>query len=123
MRKFLPKIFKKFEKLAIVPEIYATSWFLTFFVDRLPFETFLRIVDIFLLEERKIIYRIGLAILKLKKGLILDKKAGFEEIMLDLKNFEGTEWKDPDLLIKTANSFKFSKKWLKALEAKYKDFK
>lgn len=120
LKKFLPKIYAKLCSLGINPELYATSWFLTFYVDKMPFETFLRIFDVFLLEERKILYRVGLAIFKLKQAKILAKKAGFEEVMLEIKDFGGKEWGDADLLIKTAVSFKFSGKWLRSIEERHK---
>ena len=119
MNKFMPKVAKKLKKLGLNPEIYATSWFLTFFVDRLNFSSFLRLLDVFFLEERKILYRVGLAVMKLKSHVILEKSSGFEEIMMELKNFDGKLWQDPDLLMKTAVSFKFSGKWLKGLEKKH----
>lgn len=123
MNRFMPKVAKKLKKLGLNPEIYATSWFLTFFVDRLNFASFLRVLDVFFLEERKILYRVGLAVMKLKSPVILAKSSGFEEIMMDLKRFDGEKWRDPDLLMKTAVSFKFSGKWLKAVEKKHAEEK
>jgi len=92
---------------------------LTFFIIILPFNTTLRILDIFLLEGYKIIYRIGLAILKLKEKAFLAKPE-MDEILMELKDFSKKEWEDEDLVIKTALSFKFSRKELKKLEEKIK---
>ncbi len=92
---------------------------MTFFIIILPFNTTLRILDIFLLEGYKIIYRIGLAILKLKEKAFLAKPE-MDEILMELKDFSKKEWEDEDLVIKTALSFKFSRKELKKLEEKIK---
>ena len=90
---------------------------MTFFIIVLPFNTTLRILDIFLLEGYKILYRIALAILKLKeKAFFL--KPEMDEILMELKDFSTKEWEDEDLVIKTALSFKFSRKELKKIEEK-----
>ena len=46
-----------------------SKWFMTLFVYDFPFCTLVRIWDIFLFEGWKIIYRVGLALLKLEYGL------------------------------------------------------
>lgn len=76
-------------------------------------------MDIFLLEGFKIIYRVGLTILKIKKKKILQSKS-MDDLMLELRNFSGEVWSDEDFIIKTALSFKFSGKYSKKLEEKHK---
>lgn len=115
--RYLPKVAKVLKGFGLCPEIYATSWFIAFYIVVLPFNTVLRIMDIFLLEGYKIIYRVALAILKLKKKKLLKAK-DLEAAMLELKDFSQEEWKNEDLIIKTAVSFKFSKKGVKNIEEK-----
>ena len=117
--KYLPKISMKLKKLGIVPDFYATAWFLTFYILILPFNTVLRILDIFLLEGFKIIYRIGLAIFKLKEDEIL-KATCSDDILMFIKDFSSDCFQDEDLVIKTALKFKCSRKAIRKLEEKAK---
>lgn len=91
----------------LVPEIYAPGWFLTLYVSFLPFNIVLRILDIFLYEGFKIIYRVGLGILKIKEEKILKMKQ-MDQIMINLKNFEEKEFEDEDIFIQTAQKFMFT---------------
>lgn len=120
--KYLPKVYKILQKFKFDPSLYATSWFLAFYIVVLPFNTVLRIMDIFLLEGFKIIYRIGLTILKIKKKKILQAKS-MDDLMLELRNFSSEVWSDEDFIIKTAVSFKFSGKYSKKLEKKHENKK
>lgn len=45
--------------------MYASRWFITLFADYFPMNLVVRILDIYLMEGRKILYRIALAIFKL----------------------------------------------------------
>lgn len=76
---------------------------MTLFSCGFPFALIVRIWDIFVVEGRKILYRIALAIFKLNEKEML--KQPMEEIYDILRKFPETV--DPDLLIKTALSFTF----------------
>lgn len=115
--KHLPKISIKLKKMGVLPDFYATAWFLTFYILILPFNTVLRIMDIFLLEGFKIIYRIGLAIFKLKEKKLM-AASDSDEIIMELKEFQNQRFEDEDLVIKTALKFKCSRKGIKKLEEK-----
>lgn len=45
--------------------MYASKWFMTLFSDYFPMNIVVRILDIYLMEGRKIIFRLTLAIFKL----------------------------------------------------------
>ena len=45
--------------------MFGSSWFITIYADFLPIEAVVRIFDIYLMEGRKILFRIALAIFKL----------------------------------------------------------
>lgn len=91
----------------MTPDIYAPAWFLTLYVSVLPFDIVLRILDIFLYEGFKILYRVGLCILKIKEEKILKTKQ-MDQIMLHLKSFQEKEFEDEDLFIATAQKFMFT---------------
>lgn len=67
LRKFMPKLLNHFLDENFSPNMYTTSWFMTIFSSRVPLRLTLRIWDIFFIEGQKIIFRIGLAILKLNE--------------------------------------------------------
>jgi hypothetical protein len=51
--------------------IVTFNWFLTFFIDALPTESMLRVIDCFLWEGRKVFFRFSLAILKLHERRLI----------------------------------------------------
>lgn len=88
-------------------DIYAPAWFITLYVSVLPFNIVLRILDIFLYEGYKILYRIGLCILKIKEEKILKSKQ-IDQVMLLLKNYQEKEFEDEDVFIALAHKFMFT---------------
>ena len=117
LQKFMPKIYNKLIELNIYPTMYASQWFFTCFSNCLPFNIVVRIFDCFLLEGEKIIYRVALALFKLKEKSIIKKK-NFEDVMEILKSINN-ETKNPDLLLQTAFGFSLSRTDIKALENEY----
>lgn len=88
---------------------------MTIFSCNFPFPCIVRIWDIFTVEGRKILYRIALAVFKLnEKALLASDMEGFFEI---LKEFQKDI--EPNLLIKTALSFKFPGTLIDKLEKEY----
>ena len=51
--------------------MYASRWFMTLFADYFPIQVVVRILDIYLMEGRKILFRIALAIFKLLEKELL----------------------------------------------------
>ena len=83
---------------------------MTLFSSVLPFNLFIRALDIFLNEGWKVLYRTALAILKIKEKEILSANS-FEKVMEIVKDFESLEKYDEDNFFKIAmNDFIFSKK-------------
>lgn len=118
VNKFLPEISEHIQIHRIDSTTYATSWYMSLFSSILPFSYFLRIMDIFLNEKWKILYRVSLAILKLKKKRILAAKS-FEGVLNVLKNFSEYENNtiDEDKFFKMAcKDFIFSKKLMVEIE-------
>ena len=67
----MPALFKKLKEFNYVPVMYAQPWFLTLYSGFFKLELVSRIWDIFLVEGKKTIFRIALAILKLNEEELL----------------------------------------------------
>ena len=70
-KKYMPALYKKLKDFNYVPSMYAQPWFLTLFAGFFSLELVSRIWDIFLVEGKKTIFRIALAILKLNENALL----------------------------------------------------
>ena len=87
--------------------MYASRWFMTLFADFFPINVVVRIIDIYLMEGRKVAFRIALATMKLCEAQIM--KADDLEIPLTLmKTFP--KQVDVEKLLETAHKYTFSKK-------------
>ena len=84
----------------------------------MPFRFAVRIIDVFLNEGFKILFRVGLALVKMKSRELLGTNEMIEALIA-LKNFEFLEEIDEDEFFKVAFSFKFSRKHLAKLERQY----
>ena len=117
VEKFMPKIYNKLNELNIYPTMYASQWFFTCFSNCLPFNIVVRIFDCFLLEGEKIIYRVALALFKLKENQIIKSKS-FESVMEIIKSIN-SEIKTPEQLLETAFKFSLSREDIKKFENQY----
>ena len=61
----MPRLQRKLAEIDLSPHMFASSWFITIYADYLPIETVVRIIDIYLMEGRKILFRVALAIFKM----------------------------------------------------------
>jgi len=68
----LPRIMTHFQNLEFEISHVASQWFLCLFVGYLPTETVLRVLDMFLLEGVKVLFKVGLALLKLNETAIMN---------------------------------------------------
>ncbi|XP_028680070.1 TBC1 domain family member 10A [Erpetoichthys calabaricus] len=68
LRKISPVAHKHLSKYKIDPILYMTEWFMCAFSRTLPWASVLRVWDMFLCEGVKIIFRVGLVLLKLMLG-------------------------------------------------------
>ena len=114
-KKFLPKIYKIFQRDGIIPTMYASTWLISLFANTLEFKIVLRIFDCLFLEGFKVIYRITLALLKLKENEFL--KAGQGETMPLLVSC--TKNLDEEELFKVAFSFSISRNFIDKIELEY----
>ena len=65
-KKYLPEVFHKFVEFNYMPSMYAQTWFLTLFAHYFSAKFVSRIWDVYLVEGKKTILRIALAIMHLK---------------------------------------------------------
>jgi hypothetical protein len=93
----------------VEPILYATGWFMTLYTNTLPFHLVVRLFDCFLNEKFKILYRIALAIFKIKEKSLLEVK-DMDKISERLKTFREPEFIDDDIFITIAFKIKLKRK-------------
>ncbi|XP_041855820.1 TBC1 domain family member 10A-like [Melanotaenia boesemani] len=87
LRRFCPLAYRHLEKHKIDPILYMTEWFMCAFSRTLPWASVLRVWDMFLCDGVKIIFRVGLVLLKCTLGTREKLKAcqGLYETMEHLR--------------------------------------
>uniref|UniRef100_A0A670Z375 TBC1 domain family member 10C n=1 Tax=Pseudonaja textilis TaxID=8673 RepID=A0A670Z375_PSETE len=68
LHRVCPKAFKHLQKHGVGPLMYMPEWFLCLFARTLPFPTVLRVWDVFLSEGVKVLFRVGLLLVRLALG-------------------------------------------------------
>lgn len=116
MKRFLPRLFAKFEKDRVSPELYCSHWYMVMFAVYFPPEVVHRIWDIYLFEGPKTLFRISLAIMKINEEFIL--KGDNTAVHFVLKDYqEKVDWAQ---LFDTAFlKIKFSKRLVADLKREY----
>jgi ecotropic viral integration site 5 protein len=82
IRSIMPKVYKRLQSLGLDSTMYGPAWYSTIF-SRMPIALVLRIWDIFLHEGPKILFRVGLGIIKVYKPKIMSLP--FEETIMILQ--------------------------------------
>lgn len=82
----LPKTYSQLQHLNITIEPLTVNWFLCLFINCVPLETTLRVWDVFFLEGSKMLFRAGLALLKINQKLILKAKTS-DQLMTFFRAF------------------------------------
>ena len=77
--QFLPRLSRHLERENVHITMYATQWLLTLYTSSFPFELVTRILDCFLAEGWKVVYRITLALLDTSSSDLM--KLHFEDIL------------------------------------------
>lgn len=115
VKEHLPKLGEHFAQEMINPSMYASQWFITVFSYSFPFHLALRIWDVFLFEGVKVVFKVGLALLKYCHDDLV--KLPFEKLIHALRNFP-EDAMNPDILLPMAFSMKVSK-YLEELKQEY----
>ncbi|XP_033015082.1 carabin [Lacerta agilis] len=68
LRRVCPKALKHLQKHGVGPLLYMPEWFLCLFTRTLPFPTVLRVWDAFLSEGIKVLFRVGMLLIRLALG-------------------------------------------------------
>jgi hypothetical protein len=92
--------------------MYAAQWFITLFTVNFKYEILVRVFDFFLCEGIKVIYRLGLAIMKINEERFL-KAQQLEEVMGMFKNIYDNL--DTEELINVAFDFGLSRKHIEVM--------
>ncbi|XP_050103248.1 uncharacterized protein LOC126583000 isoform X1 [Malus sylvestris] len=106
VKEHLPKLGEHFSQEMINPSMYASQWFITVFSYSFPFHLALRIWDVFLYEGVRIVFKVGLALLKYCHDDLT--KLPFEKLIHALRNFPDDAM-NPDTLLPLAYSIKVSR--------------
>ncbi|OCT61828.1 TBC1 domain family member 10B [Xenopus laevis] len=88
LRKVCPMAYRHLRKFKIDPILYMTEWFMCIFSRTLPWASVLRVWDMFFCEGIKIVFRVGLVLLKHTLGSVdkLRSCQGMYETMEKLRS-------------------------------------
>ncbi|KAG7334682.1 hypothetical protein KOW79_001278 [Hemibagrus wyckioides] len=88
LRRVCPMAYRHLKKFKIDPILYMTEWFMCIFSRTLPWSCVLRVWDMFFCEGVKIVFRVGLVLLKQMLGSVdkLRELQGMYETMERLRN-------------------------------------
>ncbi|XP_041942292.1 TBC1 domain family member 10B-like [Alosa sapidissima] len=100
LRRVCPMAYRHLKKFKIDPILYMTEWFMCVFSRTLPWSCVLRVWDMFFCEGVKVVFRVGLVLLKQMLGSVdkLRELQGMYETMERLRNIPPESIKE-DLLI------------------------
>lgn len=85
-RLTIPDLSRHFDEERVTPHTYCYQWFMTLFINFLPFRSVLGIWDAIIVEGLHVILLVAIALLKVLKTHFLEKN--FEEILEFLKTFK-----------------------------------
>uniref|UniRef100_A0A8D0GZ44 TBC1 domain family member 10C n=1 Tax=Sphenodon punctatus TaxID=8508 RepID=A0A8D0GZ44_SPHPU len=68
LRRVCPKAHRHLQKHGVGPMLYLPEWFLCIYTRTLPFPTVLRVWDVFLSEGAKVLFRVGMVLMRLALG-------------------------------------------------------
>ncbi|KAJ7597669.1 RabGAP/TBC [Mycena floridula] len=90
----MPDVYKAFKRHMISTTSYATKWYITLFSTSVPFQTQLRMWDIFLLEGQDVFVAVAVAIVWVYRDHITSSSANFETVLSLLSSFFAPENED-----------------------------
>lgn len=100
LRRVCPMAYRHLKKFKIDPILYMTEWFMCIFSRTLPWSSVLRVWDMFFCEGVKIIFRVGLVLLRHTLGSVdkLRSCQGMYETMEKLRSLPPTCMQEEILL-------------------------
>ena len=120
-KKFIPEIYNILKRDEALPSFYASEWFMCLFCKDVKPNILVRIIDVFLYEGYKVIYRFAIAFLKMKENDFIKNPNGIFYSSVTLKKlFENIEVEE---LFKEAFDLNLSKKHIAKYEEEYEENK
>jgi len=101
-----PALHAMFEQSQMHPTLYATDWFMCCFVKTLPWQTVLRLWDMFFFEGIKVFFRAAMAVLLLSETHIKSNCPDMDEQMMYLRQEIPDNILMPKVLLKKVLSIK-----------------
>lgn len=100
LRRTCPMAYRHLKKFKIDPILYMTEWFMCIFSRTLPWSCVLRVWDMFFCEGVKIVFRVGLVLLKQMLGSVdkLRELQGMYETMERLRNISPESIREDSLV-------------------------
>ncbi|KAL0951858.1 hypothetical protein HGRIS_008518 [Hohenbuehelia grisea] len=83
----MPDVYKSFKNHMVSTTAYATKWYITLFANSVPYQTQLRLWDVFLLEGPDLFIAVAVAIVWAYRDHITSSSANFETILSLLSSF------------------------------------
>ncbi|XP_075404107.1 carabin isoform X2 [Tenrec ecaudatus] len=101
LRRLLPRVHKHLQQVGVGPLLYLPEWFLCLFARSLPFPTVLRIWDAFLSEGVKVLFRVGLTLVRLALGTAEQRQAcpGLLETLGTLRTIPQTQLQEEAFMV------------------------
>ncbi|MBN3309578.1 TB10B protein, partial [Amia calva] len=105
LRRVCPMAYRHLKKFKIDPILYMTEWFMCVFSRTLPWACVLRVWDMFFCEGVKIVFRVGLVLLRQTLGSVdrLRECQGMYETMERLRNINPESVRE-DLLVQEVHA-------------------
>ena len=112
IKRYLPKLFEHLREQKVCITLIATEWFVTHYSRTFPFDLLVRVWDILLGENYKIMFRVPLALFSIHEKVLIE--LAFDELVPRLKEI----YKDclVDAVIKKCSEFTFSRKYLEVFK-------
>ncbi|XP_036408365.1 TBC1 domain family member 10B-like [Megalops cyprinoides] len=109
LRRVCPMAYRHLKKFKIDPILYMTEWFMCIFSRTLPWACVLRVWDMFFCEGVKVVFRVGLVLLKQMLGSVekLRELQGMYETMERLRNIPHENVRE-DVLVQEVTSLAVS---------------
>jgi len=95
--QMMPDVYTAFKNQMISTTSYATKWYITLFANSVPFQTQLRLWDVFLFEGQDVFVAVAVAIVWVYRDNITSGAANFETVLSLLSSFFVPE--DEDALL------------------------
>lgn len=85
--ELMPEVYAAFKRHIVSTTAYATKWYITLFANSIPYQTHLRLWDVFLLEGPDLFVIVAVSIIWVHRDRITAESANFETVLSLLSSF------------------------------------